>query len=122
MLKLKWSDALADVASDWSAGCNGGHRGGSTSCANALSSLGNVDIPEYSNGDGCGENLYWSGADPAWSTTPFGSSYSIRGGIEEGWCIAEAATWSYSSSSVSASAMAAWAKFHFVRVGNRSPR
>merc|ERR1719295_1312853 len=54
MLKLKWSDALADVATDWSSGCNSAHRSGTSSCANALSALSSVDMSEYSDGDGCG--------------------------------------------------------------------
>jgi len=100
MKKLQWSDTLHNIATDWSETCPGSliHRGwgqltdanGDDSCAEALSFRG-------SDMESCGENLYASGADPAMFTTPYGASYSIKGGIEDSWSVGEAADYVWST-------------------------
>ena len=116
---LQWSDALETVATEWSSYCNFNHRSGTSSCSNALSALSSVDIDEYSSGDGCGENLYGSGADPTWSYVIGTSDYGIKGGIEDSWCVGEAASWSYGTSIGSAGhyTQVVWADTKYVGCG-----
>jgi len=72
MQKLQWSDALADVASEWSSKCKFEHRQNSKvesdHCAQALASRkSQIDFDGYKSGSSCGENLAASGAGPSWS-------------------------------------------------------
>jgi len=123
MKYLKWSDSLATIASEWAAGCSWGHRpdSGSSSCATKLGGLNNVDLDGYvsTSGDGCGENLYGSGADPVWSQLWNGDDYGIRGGIEQNWCLNEADDWSYGTNLGSAGhyTQVVWANTQFVGCG-----
>lgn len=115
---LKWSSTLETVATEWSSYCNFNHRSGTSSCSNAMNSL-SVDMDGYSSGDGCGENLYGSGASPVWSQIWNGDDYGIRGGIEDNWCVDEAATWTYSTSTGSAGhyTQVVWANTQYVGCG-----
>lgn len=120
MAKLKWSDTLADIATEWSSSCVfPGHRGsGSSSCANALSSR-SIDFSGYDSGDGCGENMYASGADPVWSVLFQGDDFGIRGGVEGGWCLDEAAAWTYGTTIGDAGhyTQCVWANSRYVGCG-----
>eukprot|EP01084_Bolivina_argentea_P277556 473888_1 len=105
MAELKYSLLLEKVATDWSGNCNFEHRSsGGQSCASAMARFKQSTPPEWSSGDvsGCGENLYGSGADPAWTVMFGDKDYGIRGGIEDSWCIDEAKTWTYGPSGGSA--------------------
>jgi len=115
---LKWSTALETVAAEWSSNCQFNHRGsGSSSCATALGKLSSVDLPGWSTGKGCGENLYGSGVDPVWTDSKYG--YGIMEGIEDGWCKEEAETWTYGTNIGSAGhyTQVVWANTEYVGCG-----
>jgi len=101
MQKLQWSDALADVASEWSSKCKFEHRQNSKvesdHCAQALASRkSQIDFDGYKSGSSCGENLAASGAGPSWSmfatngATGKQQDFGMAGMIENGWSKEEA--------------------------------
>jgi len=94
MVKLKWSDTLAEVASEWAEEiCEGGarHRDNEPnypSCQSALSAFSSHDIPYV--GDGCGETAQGSSYTWAtWSTNARGDEDSVKAGLQSRMSIAE---------------------------------
>ena len=97
MNALSWSMALEKVATDWSSQCYFEH---STGCASRMTSAINGGAAVEWNRqttEGCGENLYVSGAEPALDFISGGKNYGIMGGVDNGWCADEAILYTYSN-------------------------
>ena len=96
---LSWSSALEKVATDWSDQCYFEHSSG---CAARLTKAINegyeAEWNVNQNRDGCGENLYISGAPPAMNAMYGSKNYGILGGIERGWSTDESLLYTYSDS------------------------
>ena len=95
MNALSWSTALEELATEWSDLCYFEH---SSDCVTRMNNLGltgsSVEWNRQST-DGCGENLYVSGASPAMNAVYDGTNYGILGGIGDSWCAGESVEWTY---------------------------
>ena len=117
MVKLKWSESLAFVATEWSSKCRLTHRSQSSDtddhCDKALAKHHAIsNLPGHTPGEGCGENIAALGVAPYWSywatdaKTGKQRDFGIGGAIENGWSKDEARY-----------AQVAWAETRFVGCG-----